>query len=246
MKRKSLFIFILLIILVATGFVLFKSYNDNKNEVAKDEPIKDETTRDETNKDEPSDEMNSYEFKTQLGEDVIIKADKLVTATGFAGATNHHFYLKNNDLYYRNTSSLNEAEILIAKNIDDVYLEQDQVIATLKRDSKIMSLNSYLKYKNSFEGKNTYEFKTQFGENVVIKADKLVTATGFTGSSFYHFYLLGNTLYLKNTSNLENEEQIIAYNIKNIGEEKYDIYAIEDDNTIIVNQTNYITFKKEN
>ena len=147
MKRKSLFIFILLIILVATGFVLFKSYNDNKNEVAKDEPIKDETTRDETNKDEPSDEMNSYEFKTQLGEDVIIKADKLVTATGFAGATNHHFYLKNNDLYYRNTSSLNEAEILIAKNIDDVYLEQDQVIATLKRDSKIMSLNSYLKYK---------------------------------------------------------------------------------------------------
>lgn len=144
-KKKSLLIFILLIILVVTGFVLFKSYNNNKNEVAKDEPIKDET-----NKDEPSDEMNSYEFKTQLGEDVIIKADKLVTATGF------------------------------------------------------------------------------------------------TGSSFYHFYLLGNTLYLKNTSNLENEEQVIAYNIKDIGEEKYDIYAIEDDNTIIVNQTNYITFKKEN
>ena len=66
------------------------------------------------------------------------------------------------------------------------------------------------------EGKKEYNYKTQDGEDVTIKADKAVTATGFAGAGNYKFFLRGTTLYFRNTSSDDNQEEILAYNVKDL------------------------------
>ena len=94
-----------------------------------------------------SEGKKEYNYKTQDGEDVTIKADKSVTATGFAGAGNYKFFLRGTTLYFRNTSSDDNQEEVLAYNVKDLYLENKEVVAELGKDGKIVKENNYITYK---------------------------------------------------------------------------------------------------
>ena len=124
-----------------------KDNNDNN----KKEDIKENKTTTKTendNKKKEEDESNKkYTYKNQEGEKVTIKADKSVEATGFAGASNHKFFLRGTTLYYKNISS-GEEEVIIAYNVKDLYIENKEVTADLDKDGKIVVENNYITYKN--------------------------------------------------------------------------------------------------
>ncbi len=132
-KKKIIMIVSIIVILITAGFTVYKltkKTNDNK------------TVDVEKNK-----KQTGYTFKSQDGEKITIKADKLVTAKGFAGASNHVFYLKGQTLYYRNISTENNNEELLAYNINDIFVEGDMVVATKQSNSEIITENNYITYR---------------------------------------------------------------------------------------------------
>lgn len=118
----------------------------NDKETEKKEEKTEQTTKNEssTNNDEGE---KKYTYKNQEGEKVTIKADKSVEATGFAGASNHKFFLRDTTLYYKNISK-DEEEVILAYNVEDLLLENKQVTAVLAKDGKIVTENNYITYKN--------------------------------------------------------------------------------------------------
>ncbi|MBR3161463.1 MAG: hypothetical protein IKF19_01875 [Bacilli bacterium] len=97
---------------------------------------------------------------------------------------------------------------------------------------------------NKEEGKKTYTYNDDEGEKVTIKADKSVEATGFAGAGNHKFYLRGTTLYYKNISN-DNDEIILAYNVKDLYMENKEVTAELDKDGKIVTENNYITYKNK-
>lgn len=93
------------------------------------------------------DKQETYEFETQTGENVTVEANKMVEATGFAGASNYKFYLRGTTLYFRDTSSDDNEEEIIAYNVKDLYLENKEVTAELGANGKIVKENNYVTYK---------------------------------------------------------------------------------------------------
>lgn len=88
-----------------------------------------------------------------------------------------------------------------------------------------------------------YEFKNQTGEDVIIEADKLVEATGFSGASNYKFYLKGTVLYFRNISNISNKEELLAYGVKDLYLENKEVTAELNEQGKIVKENNYVTYK---
>lgn len=88
-----------------------------------------------------------------------------------------------------------------------------------------------------------YEFKNQTGEDIIIEADKLVEATGFSGASNYKFYLKGTVLYFKNISNINNKEELLAYGVKDLYLENKEVVAELNEQGKIVKENNYVTYK---
>ena len=88
-----------------------------------------------------------------------------------------------------------------------------------------------------------YEFNTQEGEEVKVDANKMVEATGFSGASNYKFYLRGTTLYFKDVSISETEEEILAYNVKDLYLKNKRVTAELYSDGKIVKENNYITYK---
>ena len=96
----------LLFIIVGTiAFLLQNNYEKNKpkdNETiekeTKEEQKPDNEQEEDKVEDKKEEEKVEYKeqekFKNQEGETVKIKGDKIVSATGFAGASNYKFYLK--------------------------------------------------------------------------------------------------------------------------------------------------------
>ena len=161
-KQESLSIIgkvIILIIDVFVGFFTYQNYgnkvlnkvNNTTNKEKKDkkeETAKEETTSSTTKEENKKEEGNKkYTYENQEGEKVTIKADKSVEATGFAGASNHKFFLRGTTLYYKNISS-GEDEIILAYNVEDLYIENKEVTALLSKDGKIVTENNYINYKN--------------------------------------------------------------------------------------------------
>lgn len=130
MKKNIVFIIIGVIIVVCISFFIVNHFSVKENENSK-------------NISDGIDEH--YSYKNQNGDDIEIIADKVVTATGFAGASNFKFYLRKNDLYFENISIENSRE-RIATNVLDLYLEEEQVVAKLGNDGKIIKDNNYVKY----------------------------------------------------------------------------------------------------
>ena len=106
---------------------------------------KDNNKEEENNKEENNKETEN--FKDQEGNDVKISGDKVVSATGFAGASNYKFYLRNGTLYFRNIAHEDSKEEVIATGVKDLYLENKEVTAELSEDGKIVKENNYITYK---------------------------------------------------------------------------------------------------
>ena len=229
-KKKIIMIVSIIVILITAGFTVYKltkKTNDNK------------TVDVEKNK-----KQTGYTFKSQDGEKITIKADKLVTATGSAGASNYKYYLRGTTLYFRDISSSKNEEVILAYNVKDLYLDGDTVVAELKDNGKVVRENSYITYKNR---KNEEQTSTnQNGEEITINADKIVTATGFAGASNYKYYLRGTTLYFRDISSSKNEEEILAYNVKDIYLDGDMVVAELQTNGNIVKENSHITYKKQN
>ena len=88
-----------------------------------------------------------------------------------------------------------------------------------------------------------YDFNTQTGEEVKVEANKVVEATGFSGASNYKFYLRGTTLYFRDVIVSTNEEEIIAYNVKDLYLENKQVTAELYSDGEIVKENSYITYK---
>ena len=230
MKKKKIIIIVsIIVILIAAGFTVYKltkKTNDNK------------TVDVEKNK-----KQTGYTFKSQDGEKITIKADKLVTATGFAGASNYKYYLRGTTLYFRDISSSKNEEEILAYNVKDIYLDGDMVVAELQTNGNIVKENSHITYKKQNEYKEVYKLTTQDGKEITINADKLVTAKGFAGASNHVFYLKGQTLYYRNISTESNKEELLAYNINDISVEGDMVIATKQSNSEIITENNYITYR---
>ena len=125
-----------------------ENVSNKKDEVKNEEVNKDDKIESNTKDDKKNEEgKKTYNYKNQEGEKVTIKADKSVEATGFAGASNHKFFLRGSTLYYKNISS-GDDEVIIAYNVEDLYLENKEVTAELGNDGKIVVENNYITYKN--------------------------------------------------------------------------------------------------
>ena len=111
--------------------------NNNKEESNKNE--KEESKKQETEK-----------FEDQEGNEVEITGDKIVGATGFAGASNYKFYLKDGTLFFRNISNKENKEEIIATGVKDLYLENKEVIAELSENGNIVKENNYITYKKQY------------------------------------------------------------------------------------------------
>lgn len=88
--------------------------------------------------------IQEFIFKDSMGNDVKVEANKVTLATGFSGASNHLYYLRHSDLYYRNLSK--GAEEHIATGVTDLYLEKDEVTAKISADGKVLNENNYINY----------------------------------------------------------------------------------------------------
>ena len=87
----------------------------------------------------------NFKFNTAYGE-VNIKADKALSGSGTAGASNNIFYLKCYRLYLYNASGPDE---LYADGVEDIYYEDeksDTMTVKLKSTSTLSKSNSYLEY----------------------------------------------------------------------------------------------------
>lgn len=90
-------------------------------------------------------EYREFNFETAYGS-VNIVANYALTATGFAGASNTIFYLKDNNLYLYIYDGDDD---LLASGVNKIYYENNssQVItATLNKDSNVIKDSSYINY----------------------------------------------------------------------------------------------------
>ncbi len=154
-----------IVLLAAVIFICIGSiayiFQSNDNEIINniEEEVKETETKEidnkeqdeaneivETNEDNSSEKYKETEkFKNQEGENVEVSGDKIVSATGFAGASNYKFYLRKGTLYFRNIST--DKEEIIATGVKDLYLENKEVTAELSEEGKIIKENNYINYK---------------------------------------------------------------------------------------------------
>lgn len=159
-KKNLILLVIILIIVLIISFVIYNNKTKETKATTK-KPVQNQTLQDEEKreidesiseeedkKNQENDETKEQTYITQSGEDEVkVEANKVVSATGFAGASNYKFYLRGTTLYFRNISSSNTEEEILAYNVKDVYLENKEVVAELYSDGKIVKENNYITYK---------------------------------------------------------------------------------------------------
>ena len=136
----------LFIIMVGSAIFIIQSTSrpETKDKEDNTKTEEKENTKEETKKEE-TEYKEQEEFTNQNGEEVKISGDKVVSATGFAGASNYKFYLRNGTLYFRNISK--DEEEIIATGVKDLYLENKEVTAELSEEGKVVKENNYITYK---------------------------------------------------------------------------------------------------
>ncbi len=117
-----------------------KAENKEVNKINSDKKENIKVNTDALQKEDKKD----YTITNQEGEEVKINANKTVTATGFAGASNHVFYLDGSDLYYMDLSQ--NSKELIATGATDLYLNGEDVTCKLGSDGKVIKENNYITY----------------------------------------------------------------------------------------------------
>lgn len=150
-------IFISLLVVILGGLIVWLIWFDGNDKKALDDnkdikqadidngKVENKREKDENSENSDNSSLNKYTFESQSGDTVEIKANKQVSATGFAGASNHVFYLKGSKLHYMNLGTgLDE---VIAENITDIYLDGEDVVAVLDKNGKVLKENNYITYK---------------------------------------------------------------------------------------------------
>lgn len=146
------------LILVGINMALKKSEQITPNQEVKKEKKHNETPQ--TNQNEipptsspsqpqtPEQSEKEYSFSNIYGDNtknIKIKATKLLSLSGFAGAKNHVFYLdKNNDLYYLELTNLTTKNV--AKNINDIILTDEGIDAIYHNNYTELIDNDYVDY----------------------------------------------------------------------------------------------------
>ena len=88
----------------------------------------------------------------------------------------------------------------------------------------------------------TEEFVNQNGEKVKITAEKIVSATGYSGSSNYKFFLRDGNLYYMNISS-DKKEVLLATSVKDLYLEQDEICAQLNSDGKVVNQDIHVIYK---
>ena len=155
-KWKYLIIIIVISIFVFIGAEAFRNNNIN-DEISKEDVTTSTNIDNSSNAEsnipqisETKENIEENEKKEMLknGEELIQKAEKTVTARGWAGASNNIIGLKDGILYYYNKET--EEFYQLAEGVDDIYFSKDdeeQIIA--KKSSKFKEIKEtpqFLKY----------------------------------------------------------------------------------------------------
>ena len=229
--KKSLFVIIPTLIILVGGAVYIMYNNTDKEE---------EKTKQEINKEEQTKE---FVFETAEGT-VEFDAEQALTPRGFAGTTNHIFYLKDNNLYYY---IHNEEAELYAEGVEKIYYETDtseEIVVKLKENAKIIKTSNYLLYLK--ENEKIFTFETAYEPSTVkIVATKATNLSGFAGATSHIFYIKDNNLY---EYVHEGEDELLVENALDVS---FDIKKIEallvkiDENSKIIKDSQYAKYIKE-
>ena len=148
-----------------------------------------------------------------------------------------YFLLNDNDSSTSNVTRDKEKTGESSASIDDT----DDSTSNSSDDTTVTEEEQ--KKEQEAEATIDYDFDTQTGEEVKVEANKVVEATGFSGASNYKFYLRGTTLYFRDVSVSTNEEEILAYNVKDLYLENKQVTAELYSDGEIVKENTYITYK---
>lgn len=186
--------------------------------------------------------LNQFVFETESGQ-VVINAHKALACRGTAGSSNNIFYMVDGNLYLYSSNKVNT---LYAKNIGNIYYENEQsevISVTTNKDTVIIKESSYLNYEKSSSNKkyNEYTFNTAYGV-VTINANKALSCQGWAGASNTIFFIRDNDLYkLK----YEGAHELYAKNVEDIYFENVqtDIMTVlMKDNTEIIKEEGYLKY----
>ncbi len=142
MKKGIILIFVILVLFL--GIFLYFNINDKQSKKTTPKSDIKEAIQDNV-QGEVNGKEETFDFTDDEGNNVEIKAEKIVTATGFAGASNYQFYIIDNDLYFENISISGSKE-KIATGVADIYLKGENVTAKLKKNGKVLKENNYVMY----------------------------------------------------------------------------------------------------
>lgn len=128
-KVKYLIVIILICIAVFIGIEIFRnveidnSENTTNNIIDTDGEIKDEEATNDMLEQENSTQNNETQVEIQNGQELLEKAEKILSARGWAGASNNILGIKDNVLYYydKGTGEFRK----IATGIEDIYYKTD-------------------------------------------------------------------------------------------------------------------------
>ena len=138
---KKFFEIVFSILVIAVGvyvIIFFINYNksdttqNNPNEVNEKENKNTEEEKKETNEEEPETKPDDKKY------------DQYLVASGFAGASDHAYYTKNNNLYHLIISK-NQAT-LIAKGVDKIESDIGSILVYKGNDFKIVEEDEFLTY----------------------------------------------------------------------------------------------------
>ena len=132
-KVKYLIIIILICIVVFIGIEVLRKVeienpeNTTNNVINTNGNIVEENTSNEPEQNVPIQEektpVQQEQVEIQNGQDLLDKADKILTARGWAGSSNNMIGIKDNVLYYYNKGT-NEFK-KIATGIEDIYYKTE-------------------------------------------------------------------------------------------------------------------------
>lgn len=133
---KILISIIILIIILVIVYLIFINKN-NKIKTSKYKPDDTIPYKETINIENPHSENE---------ESIELKYDEYVVANGFAGASNHVYYTRGNNLYHLEISS--DTHTLLATGVKNIKEDMDTVLVYKNNNFKIVNEDNYVTYVN--------------------------------------------------------------------------------------------------
>lgn len=139
-KVKYLIVIIIIFILVFIGIDFLGKEENIQNKIENKNQVSNETTKNNIITDGNIEDDNKTQTSNLIeeiknGQELLLKADKILTARGWAGASNNIIGIKDKTIYYYNKGT--EEFRKIAIEIDDIYYKTgDSEEITAKKTDK--------------------------------------------------------------------------------------------------------------